>query len=279
MAESQARHDAQAAEEGRPLWVLHDGPPYANGNLHIGTHAGKLFSPATAADAEPWCTGHALNKILKDIINRYKLLRGYRVHYVPGWDTHGLPLELKALSNFKAPARSLSPLTVRAAARLEALDGIDTQRSEFTQFALLGQWGDELGYKTLEWSYERKQLELFRDMVTRGASPAASSAQPPQLLNGSLRLHRGHLDALPSNALLPLFSHSARRGRDRVQRLACVSLSLRRARCRRTRAAQRGHAATWAGERARTACCMDYDAVDASWECCASPFLSLSSED
>ncbi|KAI9096361.1 hypothetical protein K1719_026080 [Acacia pycnantha] len=77
-------------------FILHDGPPYANGNLHIG---------------------HALNKILKDIINRYKILQNYKVHFVPGWDCHGLPIELKVLQSLDKEARNnLTPLKLRAKA-------------------------------------------------------------------------------------------------------------------------------------------------------------------
>lgn len=76
--------------------MLHDGPPYANGDLHIG---------------------HALNKILKDFINRYKMLRGFNVRYVPGWDCHGLPIELKVLQSLKqAERQALTPVTLRCVA-------------------------------------------------------------------------------------------------------------------------------------------------------------------
>ncbi|GAA5908415.1 hypothetical protein JCM6882_007930 [Rhodosporidiobolus microsporus] len=135
----------QAKQTDRPLWVLHDGPPYANGNLHCG---------------------HALNKITKDLINRSKLIQGYRVHYTPGYDTHGLPLELKALSALKKPASSLTPQEIRAAARAEAEKGVKVQEEEFRSFAVLGDWARP--YRTMDWEYERRQLEVVRDMVGKG---------------------------------------------------------------------------------------------------------------
>ncbi|GAA6059397.1 hypothetical protein JCM10212_003629 [Sporobolomyces blumeae] len=138
-------YEWQAKQTDRPLFVLHDGPPYANGSLHCG---------------------HALNKITKDIINRSKLIQGHRIHYVPGFDTHGLPLELKALSALKKPASSLLPQEIRAAARREAEKGIELQTGEFKSFAVMGEW--EKPYKTMDWSYEKRQLQVVRDMVGKG---------------------------------------------------------------------------------------------------------------
>ncbi|GAA5926472.1 hypothetical protein JCM10213_002362 [Rhodosporidiobolus nylandii] len=138
-------YEKQAKETDRPLWVLHDGPPYANGNLHCG---------------------HALNKITKDLINRSKLIQGYRVHYTPGYDTHGLPLELKALSALGKPASSLSPQEIRAAARAEAEKGVEVQTGEFRSFAVMGDF--DRPYRTMDWSYEKRQLEVVRDMVGKG---------------------------------------------------------------------------------------------------------------
>ncbi|GAA5862969.1 hypothetical protein JCM3774_006704 [Rhodotorula dairenensis] len=135
----------QKEQKDRPLFVLHDGPPYANGNLHCG---------------------HALNKITKDLINRSKLIQGYRVHYTPGFDTHGLPLELKALAALGKPASSLSPQQIRRAARREAEKGIKVQTGEFKTFAVMGDWKNP--YRTMDWSYEKRQLEVVRDMVKKG---------------------------------------------------------------------------------------------------------------
>ncbi|GAA5868985.1 hypothetical protein JCM8547_003242 [Rhodosporidiobolus lusitaniae] len=138
-------YEWQAKQEDRLLWVLHDGPPYANGHLHCG---------------------HALNKITKDLINRSKLIQGYRVHYVPGYDTHGLPLELKALSALGKPASSLTPQEIRAAARKEAEKGVELQTGEFKSLAVMGDFANP--YRTMDWSYEKRQLEVVRDMVGKG---------------------------------------------------------------------------------------------------------------
>ncbi|BGP06220.1 isoleucine-tRNA ligase [Rhodotorula toruloides] len=138
-------YEWQAKQKDRPLFVLHDGPPYANGHLHCG---------------------HALNKITKDLINRSKLIQGYRVHYTPGFDTHGLPLELKALATLSTPHSSLTPSQIRSAARAEAEKGIEIQKEEFRSFAVMGDW--ERPYRTMDWEFERRQLRVVRDMVGRG---------------------------------------------------------------------------------------------------------------
>ncbi len=128
------------------LFILHDGPPYANGSLHIG---------------------HALNKILKDIINKYKLLQGYKVQYVPGWDCHGLPIELKVLQSMKAKEREgLTPLKLRHKARDFALK---TQKEQCEDFKRYGVWGDwEHPYLTLTPDYEAAQIAVFGQMALKG---------------------------------------------------------------------------------------------------------------
>ncbi|KAL5701234.1 isoleucine--tRNA ligase [Ranunculus cassubicifolius] len=127
-------------------FVLHDGPPYANGNLHIG---------------------HALNKILKDIINRYKLLQNYKVHYVPGWDCHGLPIELKVLQSMDREARKdLTPLQLREKAAQFAKETVNTQMNSFKRYAVWGDWDNP--YLTLTPDYEAAQIEVFSQMVIRG---------------------------------------------------------------------------------------------------------------
>lgn len=88
--------------------------------------------------------------------------------YTPGFDTHGLPLELKALSALKKPASSLSPQEIRAAARQEADKGIEIQSGEFRSFGVMGDW--DRPYKTMDWQYEKRQLQVVRDMVGKGAS-------------------------------------------------------------------------------------------------------------
>ncbi|WWC70979.1 uncharacterized protein I206_104932 [Kwoniella pini CBS 10737] len=116
-------------EQNNPLFVLHDGPPYANGNLHMG---------------------HALNKVLKDIINRYNLIRGKRVHYVPGWDCHGLPIEHKALAAIGKSHMSMQPTQVREEARRVALEAINIQKNEIKDLGVMADWEGEKGtYRTL----------------------------------------------------------------------------------------------------------------------------------
>ncbi|BAY36325.1 isoleucyl-tRNA synthetase [Nostoc sp. NIES-2111] len=128
------------------LFILHDGPPYANGSLHIG---------------------HALNKILKDIINRYQLLKGRKVRYVPGWDCHGLPIELKVLQNLKSAERqNLTPLQLRQKAKEFALATVDDQRKNFKRYGVWGDW--ENPYLTLKPEYEAAQIGVFGQMVLKG---------------------------------------------------------------------------------------------------------------
>ena len=128
------------------LFVLQDGPPYANGSLHIG---------------------HALNKILKDIINRFQLLQGRKVRYVPGWDCHGLPIELKVLQNMKPEQRQkLTVLELRHKARDFALKAVEEQRQSFKRYGVWGNW--EHPYLTLQPEYEAAQIGVFGQMVLKG---------------------------------------------------------------------------------------------------------------
>ncbi|XP_047310056.1 isoleucine--tRNA ligase, chloroplastic/mitochondrial [Impatiens glandulifera] len=127
-------------------FVLHDGPPYANGDLHMG---------------------HALNKILKDIINRYKLLQNYKVDYVPGWDCHGLPIELKVLQSLDDNARKeLTPLKLRAKAAKFAKATVKTQMASFKRYGVWADWDHP--YLTLDPEYEAAQIEVFGQMVLQG---------------------------------------------------------------------------------------------------------------
>eukprot|EP00658_Telonema_sp_P-2_P035885 TRINITY_DN26035_c0_g1_i1.p1 TRINITY_DN26035_c0_g1~~TRINITY_DN26035_c0_g1_i1.p1 ORF type:complete len:352 (-),score=78.02 TRINITY_DN26035_c0_g1_i1:141-1196(-) len=127
----------------RPF-VLHDGPPYANGSLHIG---------------------HALNKVLKDVINRYKVLQGYRVDFVPGWDCHGLPIELKAMKNVKNRSER-SPTKIRRRAKQHALDAIEGQRQDFQRWGVMADWDDV--YQTMSPEYEASVIQVFQHMVQNG---------------------------------------------------------------------------------------------------------------
>lgn len=127
-------------------FILHDGPPYANGDLHIG---------------------HALNKILKDIINRYKVLQNYKVNFIPGWDCHGLPIELKVLQSLDQNARNeLTPLKLRAKAAKFAKETVKKQMSSFKRYGVWADWNDP--YLTLNPEYEAAQIEVFGQMALKG---------------------------------------------------------------------------------------------------------------
>ena len=131
-----------------PAFVLHDGPPYANGDLHIG---------------------HALNKILKDITCRYQVLKGRCVDFRPGWDCHGLPIELKALQSRGStgdPQRPLKPLEVRELARKLAEDTVKKQKADFREWAVMADWDNS--WTTMDQGYELRQLEVFKTMVEKG---------------------------------------------------------------------------------------------------------------
>ncbi len=132
--------------EGKPLYVLHDGPPYANGDIHLG---------------------HAMNKTLKDIIVRYKNMTGFKSPYVPGWDTHGLPTELKArkkagVSNSDA----ISDVELRKICREFAMTYVDNQREQFKRLGGIGEWDNP--YITLTHDFEAKQIEIFAEMADKG---------------------------------------------------------------------------------------------------------------
>ncbi|KAJ2738352.1 isoleucine-tRNA ligase [Coemansia sp. Cherry 401B] len=127
-------------------FILHDGPPYANGDLHIG---------------------HFMNKVLKDIINRYQVMQGRRVVYIPGFDGHGLPIEQKALERLKAQDRdSLDPMAIRKLARDFALEAVKRQTKSFKEYGVMGDWSHP--YLTLDPGYEADQLGIFKVMVERG---------------------------------------------------------------------------------------------------------------
>lgn len=139
-------YERLSQENPGELFILHDGPPYANGALHIG---------------------HALNKILKDIINRYQLLQGRKVRYVPGWDCHGLPIELKVLQDMKPEERrELTPLQLRHKARDFALQTVQQQSKGFQRYGVWGNW--ENPYLTLKPEYEAAQVGVFGKMVLKG---------------------------------------------------------------------------------------------------------------
>src|SRR5262245_48105157 len=136
----------QREQENAPKFVLHDGPPFAKGDVHIGT---------------------ALNKILKDIIVKYKSLRGFSAPYIPGWDCHGLPIEFKVSQEMrKAGDTSADAATIRKACEAYARKYIDLQRTQFKRLGVLGDW--ENPYLTLNKEYEADELRLFADIVAQG---------------------------------------------------------------------------------------------------------------
>ena len=132
--------------EGKPLFVLHDGPPYANGNIHLGT---------------------ALNKVLKDIIVRYKNMAGFKAPFVPGWDTHGLPTELKARAKAGVGnSTTIDDVELREICRDFANGYIDDQRNQFKRLGGLGEWYNP--YITLLPEFEATQIRIFAEMASKG---------------------------------------------------------------------------------------------------------------
>lgn len=126
-------------------FTLHDGPPYANGPLHIG---------------------HALNKITKDIICRFEVAQGKKVSYIPGWDCHGLPIEIKALQAAKKSLGDTDAVAIRTAARELAATTVQAQKKGFKEWGVMGDW--ENAYQTMEKGFELRQLEVFKKMWEKG---------------------------------------------------------------------------------------------------------------
>ena len=131
--------------EGKPQYILHDGPPYANGNIHMGT---------------------ALNKIIKDIIIRYKNMSGFQAPYVPGYDTHGLPIELKALSSLGDKKAGVSKLELRQICKEFATEHIGVMSEQFKRLGVQGDF--ENPYLTLRPEFEARQVEIFGEMAKKG---------------------------------------------------------------------------------------------------------------
>ena len=131
--------------EGKPLFVLHDGPPYANGSIHMGT---------------------ALNKIIKDIIIRQKNMEGYKAPYIPGFDTHGLPIELKALSSVGSKKKDISKLELRQIGEKFATAHIGTMSDQSKRLGVSGDF--EHPYLTLKPEFEARQIEIFGEMAKKG---------------------------------------------------------------------------------------------------------------
>lgn len=155
----------QKAREGSPKYVLHDGPPFANGDVHMGT---------------------ALNKVLKDLVVKSKTMAGFQAPFIPGWDCHGLPIEFRVVKS----SAGLTPLQVREKSEEYARKFIDIQRTQFRRLGVFGDW--EHPYLTLDPSYEAAIIRSFGRIVVRDSSIVArsrsSGARAPRLLWPRLRL-------------------------------------------------------------------------------------------
>ncbi len=135
----------QKKNQGQEKFILHDGPPYANGDIHLG---------------------HTLNKVLKDIIVKFKSMDGYDAPYVPGWDTHGLPIEQQAIKALGINRHEVGPVDFRKKCKEYALKYVDIQREEFKRLGCRGDWSNP--YLTLQPHFEAKQIEVFGEMAKRG---------------------------------------------------------------------------------------------------------------
>ncbi|WMJ23114.1 isoleucine--tRNA ligase [Paludicola sp. MB14-C6] len=130
--------------EGKPLYVLHDGPPYANGDIHLG---------------------HVLNKVLKDIVVKHKNMTGFKAPYVPGWDTHGLPIELKALKKDGVDPTSIDAISLRKICQEFAQSFVENQKNQFKRLGVIADYNNP--YLTLKPEFEAKQVEIFGAMAKK----------------------------------------------------------------------------------------------------------------
>ncbi|PKM45016.1 MAG: isoleucine--tRNA ligase [Firmicutes bacterium HGW-Firmicutes-8] len=135
----------QTKNNGKPKFILHDGPPYANGDIHLG---------------------HTLNKVLKDIIVKFKSMDGFDAPYVPGWDTHGLPIEQQAIKALGINRHEVGHVDFRNRCKDYALKYVDIQREQFKRLGVRGDWNNP--YLTLQPHFEAKQIEVFGEMAKRG---------------------------------------------------------------------------------------------------------------
>lgn len=140
--EKRIYQEIRAASQGRPRFILHDGPPYANGDIHIG---------------------HAVNKILKDIIVKSRNMAGFDAPYVPGWDCHGMPIEIQIEKKF---GKNLPVTEVQSKARAYALEQIDRQRSDFKRLGVLGDW--DRPYLTMNFSNEADEIRVLARILEKG---------------------------------------------------------------------------------------------------------------
>ena len=135
----------QSAGEGKPMFVLHDGPPFSNGNIHMGT---------------------AMNKILKDFINKSKSMTGYKVPYVPGWDNHGMPIESAIIKKNKLDRKKMSVADFRRACHKFASDFVDIQRNQFIRLGVTADWNNP--YLTMNPEFEAREVRVFGEMFKKG---------------------------------------------------------------------------------------------------------------
>ena len=138
-------HELLKKNEGKPLFNLHDGPPFSNGNLHMG---------------------HALNKSIKDFITRYYAMNGYYTPYVPGWDNHGMPIESAIIKQNKLNHKEMSAAEFRTACYEFADRYVDIQRDGFKRMGVLGDWDNP--YKTMDPGFEAEEVRVFGEMYKKG---------------------------------------------------------------------------------------------------------------
>ncbi|CAB4256630.1 similar to Saccharomyces cerevisiae YPL040C ISM1 Mitochondrial isoleucyl-tRNA synthetase, null mutant is deficient in respiratory growth [Maudiozyma barnettii] len=194
----------------KKLFILHDGPPYANGDLHLG---------------------HALNKILKDIINRYQLSHSKYIYYRPGWDCHGLPIEMKALKKLNSDQiEHISPVKIRKIASQYAKAAQLKQRSQFEKFGILTDWNQP--YITMDANYEVNQLKIFQklfdfDLIKRQNKPVYWGTETrTALAEGELEYNENH-KSVSAYVYFPLTEESVsilqnRLGIEKMGRVDCL---------------------------------------------------------
>ena len=180
--------EIQKARDGRELFVLHDGPPFANGDVHMGT---------------------ALNKILKDFVVKSQTMLGKRAPYVPGWDCHGLPIEYKVVKE----SRELSPLEVRKKCEAFARKFVDIQREQFKRLGVFGDW--EHPYLTMDPKYEAEILRAFAVFVEEGL---VYEAQKPVFWSTGAQTALAETEVNTRSATTPPFTSSFKSKVERVLR-------------------------------------------------------------
>ena len=131
--------------QGKPAYILHDGPPFSNGNIHMGT---------------------AMNKVLKDFINKYKSMSGYCVSYRPGWDNHGMPIESAIIKQSKLDRKRMTVPEFRNACHDFADKFVKLQMSQFKRLGVLGEWNDP--YLTMSPDFEAREIQVFGEMFKKG---------------------------------------------------------------------------------------------------------------